>query len=57
VVAARKAHAKEVFVLLAFSLGQQFQFDWGDAKTPSLAQTKLRIDAWQCVVWVANTLA
>lgn len=31
VVAARKATCKEVFIPLSFALGQQFQFDWGEA--------------------------
>jgi hypothetical protein len=31
VVAARKTAHKEVFVPLTFALGQQFQFDWGEA--------------------------
>lgn len=31
VVAARRAVQKEVFIPLTFALGQQFQFDWGEA--------------------------
>ena len=31
VVASRKARKKEVFIPLSFAVGQQFQFDWGEA--------------------------
>lgn len=31
VVATRKVACKEVFIPLSFALGQQFQFDWGEA--------------------------
>lgn len=39
VVAARRAVHKEVFIPLSFSLGQQFQFDWGEADVQMQGET------------------